>query len=816
MIRNNILLAIRGFKKRKSFTIINILGLTLGMTVALLILTYARYELSYDRYHSRADDIYRVSLDVMNDGVFQVADAQMYPGVGLLAIEEFPEIENFAMARHVGRLLFKNGDNSFNEDRVYFANPGWLNVFDWNVIAGDKNTALEEADKVMLSESAAKKYFGNEDPVGQMINVIPNGAELPMMVTGVFKDVPKNSHLGFDILVSWQTGVKYMGWKHDVLNQNNEFLYLLSSSDLDADFEERFNQAFYKRSGYDANDEILRVYPLTDIHLKSNRTFEAEVNGSRQMVDILFIVAFAVLAIAWVNYINLATAKSLERSKEVGVRKVLGSKKKSLMAQFFTEALIINFLALVLTVTGIQMVLPLFNNAIGADLVFNPLRDLGLMMQLMALFVVGSFASGFYPSLILSNYKIMTVLSGKLRNSSQGRFLRKSLVVFQFTATMLLLVGTITVYKQVNFMRSQELGVNIDQTIVLRAPLVAENRDARIEKQRVLKTEALRSSKITHVTFSETVFGQGTGDMSTTTGLRAVSTDIGVGINFSNFRVDSDFVPAFQLGMAAGENFDLTKHSGFKQEDQEWYMMMLINETARKKFGFATNEAAIGEKISWGSGDQYTVVGVFEDYNHNSLKTAVEPMVLFLNASGAGSDYYSFKINAGDGDYKAVIDEIRELYTSVYPSSDFDYFFLDEQFDAQYRADQQFGFVFTTFSGLSIFISILGLFGLGLYEMQQRIKEIGIRKVLGATSANIIRLMSSNFMKLIAISIIIALPLAFFGANKWLDGYANRIDMTWYMFLIPAIVLLSVALITIVLQSIKTANENPVKALRYE
>ena len=816
MIRNNILIAFRGFKKRKAFTVINILGLTLGMTVALLILTYARYELSYDRFHSNADDIYRVSLDIRNEGVFQVADAQCYPGVGPLAVEDFPEIDDYAMARHLGRLLFQQRDRAYNEDRVYFANPGWLRVFDWEVISGDSETALNEPDRVMLSETAAKKYFGDENPVGQTIDVIPGGGKTTMMVTGVFKDVPENAHLKFDILVSWESGVKYFDWKYDEWNNNNEFLYLLSNtSNLGQAFEDKFNEAFYTKTEYNSDDEILRIYPMTDVHLKSDRTYEAEVNGSLQMVNILFLVAFAVLVIAWVNYINLATAKSIERSKEVGVRKVLGSSRKSLTAQFFTEALIINMIALILTLTSIQGVLPVFNSIAETQLTFNVFEETNLLLQLLAMFVAGALASGLYPSIVLSNYKPLAVLTGKLKNSSGGLLLRKSLVVFQFAATMLLLVGTITVYNQVNYMRSEELGVDIDRTIVVKSPLVVGNSANREEKRTTLKNELLRNPRIASTTYSETVFGQGSSEMNTTTGVKAISTELGNGINFGFFTIDESFVTTFELNLLSGRAFDNDLETEF-EESKGSYDAIMLNETSRKMLGFNSNEEAIGEKVKLGN--QYTVVGVFEDYNHNSLKTSVSPMFFLFDKTGRRSNYLSIKVNgSSEGQsYKTVLGDIEKVYRQIYPGSDFDYYFLDEKFNEQYKADVQFGIVFTTFSGLSILISILGLFGLGLYEMQQRVKEIGIRKVLGASAGSIIKLMSGSFLKLIIISIVMALPLAYFGIDKWLDSYAYRIDIGFYLFLIPTLVLLSVALLTITLQSLKTANENPVKALRYE
>lgn len=818
MLKNHFLVALRNFKKKKAFTAINIFGLTIGMTVALLILTYARYEMSYDRFHPNADNIYRVSVDIMQDGNFQVADAQCYPGVGPMATDEFPEIDDYAMAREIGRILFKNGDRAYNEDRVYFTNPGWLTVFDWQLTAGDRETALNEPNVVLLSESTAKKYFGDENPMGKMIGMIPGGIEVPMKVNGIFKDVPGNTHMGFDILASWETGVKLMEWDYNEWDGNNEFMYLLSNQpSLGEEFEKRFNQAYYNKDKEEEGKERLKVYPLMDIHLKSNRTFEAEVNGSETMVNILLMVAAFVLAIAWVNYINLSTARAMERGKEVGVRKVLGSSKRSLIFQFFTEAVLINLLALILTLTSLQGALPIFNNLTGSSLTFDLFNDPGLLGQLAAMFMIGALASGLYPSLVLSNYKPLTVLTGRLKDSGKGLLLRKGLVIFQFTATMLLLVGTITVYNQVKHMRSLDLGVNLEQTIVVKSPLVTDKRDMRMEKRETFRNELLRMSQISSVSFSGTLFGQGDGDLNTITAVKGVTTDVGKGVNFAFFLVDEQFIPTFDIDVLAGRNF--SKELEVEDPDNPGnFKVLVINETSRKLLGFTSNEAAVNEKV-WFGNNQFTVVGVINDYHHNSVKSEVSPILFLYDRYGYSADFFSVKVNTGQGsgeNYKAVLSQLEGVYREVYPASDFDYYFLDEQFNEQYKADQQFGLVFSIFSGLSILISILGLFGLGLYEMQQRIKEIGIRKVLGANAGSIIKLLSANFLKLIVISVLISLPLAYLGADAWLGSYAYRIGLSWYLFVIPAATILIVALLTIITQTLKVASKNPVDALRYE
>ncbi|HEY9117121.1 MAG TPA: ABC transporter permease, partial [Roseivirga sp.] len=411
MLKNHIFLAFRNFKKRKAFTFINMLGLTVGMTVCLLILAYAKYELSFDKYHEHSDRIYRVSVNMYNGDLLQDKDAQCYPAVGPMSLEAFPEIMNYGMARHIGRMLFKKEQIAFNEDRVYFANQGWLEIFDWEFIKGQPIEALSQADRIILTESAAKKYFGDEDPLGKTLTVIPGGGQVDMVVTGVIKDVPQNSHLKFDILISWETGAKHLEWELNNFNANNEFMYLLANRPLDESFDLKLNSAFEARVKEERKEKLV-TQPLEDIHLYSDKSFEAEANGDAMIVNILLIVAAFVLLVAWVNYINLSTAKSLERAKEVGVRKVLGTTRGNLIFQFLMESFIINFLALVLTFTCLQGVLPLFNRFSGLMLEINIFSDEQLIWQVLAFYIFGSLASGLYPAFVLSRYKPLTVLRG--------------------------------------------------------------------------------------------------------------------------------------------------------------------------------------------------------------------------------------------------------------------------------------------------------------------------------------------------------------------------------------------------------------------
>ncbi len=813
MNKNHFAIALRNFRKRKAFTFINTLGLTVGMTVCLLILAYAKYEMSFDNFHPNSQLIYRTSVDIYNGDVLQDRDAQCYPALGGLAVEEFPEIENYGMVRHIGRILFKNENVAFNEDRVYFANPGWLEIFDWQVIKGNPEEALTQADKVILTETIAKKYFGDEDPLGKKLSLVPGGGEVEMVVSAIIKDVPENTHLSFDILVSWESGVKYLGWELENWNGNNEFVYLLANQPLSDDFDERLNASIDKRVEAD-REELIVTQPLTDIHLYSDRSYEAEANGDYKIVQILLLVAGFVLLVAWVNYINLATAKSLERAKEVGVRKVLGSSKSELVFQFLTESFLINFLALVLTFTLLQAVLPIFNQFSGLSLSINPLADTQLLWQVLTLYFVGSFASGLYPAFILSNYKPLVVLRGKMRDSKKGSLLRRSLVVFQFLITMLLLVGTMTIYQQVNYMRTLKLGFDKEQVLVLRTPLLPDGDDVISMKLNSLRNELNQLPEIKNVAFSETMMGNGTIDLNSTTGLESLENNVGGNLNFYMYRVDSAYFNTLGIEVLAGRNFDNSLDAQAYAKDSPLNHGLILNETGRKLLGYETNEAAIGSpvKLNW----ERKIIGVISDYNHNSLKTDVDPMFIMFDKNLSSAQYVSIKLEGASDNYSALIEKVERTYRDIYSESDFEYYFLDDKFNQLYNADQQFGVIFTSFSVITIFVAILGLFGLVLYEVQQRVKEIGIRKVLGASVNSIVRLFSINFLKLIGLSILISSPLAFLGMEEWLSSYAYRISFSIEYLIIPAVVLVIIALATISIQALRVAHSNPIESLRNE
>lgn len=788
------------------------------MTVCLLILTYARYELSYDRYHKNADSIYRVSVDIYNGNSFQIADAQCYPAVGQMAVDKFPEIENYAMARHYGRMLIKNGQIAFNEDRLYFATQSWLEVFDFDLVQGSMENALSEPDKIILTESTAKKYFGEENPVGKVLTLVPGGGQVEMQVTAVIKDVPTNTHLSFDVLVSWESGVKYMEWEYNNWGGNNEFMYLLANQPLGNSFKEKLNASYYENTeAFDSRGDSLVIQPLADIHLYSDKTYEAQANGSGQVVNILLIVSVFVLVIAWVNYINLSTARALERAKEVGVKKVMGSSRSHLMIQFLMESFILNLLAIVLTVTLIQGVLPWFNNLSGVSLSFNLLEQPELQWQLIAILALGTLASGLYPAFVLSAHKPLSVINGKMKDSKGGLLLRKGLVIFQFSITMLLLIGTITIYKQITHMRNQDLGVNLERTIAIESPILPDSDEESALKRRSFEAELMKLPLVENVAFSESSFGLGSNMMNTTTGMKAAETGAGQNVNFAYFRIDDQFLPTFEINLLAGRYFNEELETPFEDTDRQ-FQGVIVNETARKALGFNSNEEALGKKVDrWGR--IFTLIGVVDDYYHNSVKYKVEPMAFFYDKAGNSANFASIKLK-GSGDnknlYTGALNEIEEVYRNIYPASDFDYFFVDENFNKQYRADQQFGIVFTTFSAVTIFVAILGLFGLVLYEVQQRIKEIGIRKVLGASAISIIRLFSANFLRLIGISIVLAIPLAYWAMSEWLSGYADRIEIGVLLFLLPAVLIVAIAMITVFIQSIRAASRNPVEALRYE
>lgn len=801
MLKNYLVIAWRNIRKNKVFSLINILGLSTGIAACLLIAQYVMHELSYDNYHSKKDRIFRMQQDRYDKGVLSTQWAYGCSAIGQALKENFPEVEEYVRMRP-GQEVLSYGDVFFKEEKAYYASEAFFKVFSIPLIKGDPETVLERPQTLVLSQSAARRYFGDEDPVGKTLKM--NG-QADFEVTGVFEDVPNNSHMKPQVLYSFETVVKWWGEEVRTAWQWDGFWnYILLREGTDpVAFEAKIPALVERLAGeglrqFNAGVEF-HLQRIDDIHLDSHYMGEFEANGSRSSTYFLGVIAIFVILIAWINYVNLSTARSLERAREVGLRKVMGGHRTQLIRQFLMESSFLNVLAFVFAITIVLVALPSFNDLAGRNIGFTLLRSTQFWFVLALVLIMGIVLSGLYPAFILSSYRPAEVLKGKFRNSWRGLYLRKGLVVFQFVATVVLLVGTFTVYQQVTFMRQQDLGVNIDQTLILRAPATVDSTYA--QKFEVFRNTVSAYPEVSVVTASTAIPGEQ--PEWNAGGIRLISESEQDSKQYRIIGTDYNFVETYGLKIAAGRAFS-------PDYPNEWSSVMM-NEAAVRLMGFENIEDALQKEIFfWG--DTFRIVGVLKDYHQESLKKAHDQLIFRFIPDAR--NYYSLKVSSAD--MQQTIDRVKASWFSTFPGNPFTYFFLDEHYNNQYRADQQFGNITALFSLLAIFIACLGLFGLSSLTAVQRTKEIGVRKVMGASVPGILVLVGRNFIVLVAVSILIATPIAWYVMNNWLQGFANRITMAWWIFALPGLVVTLVAILTISYHTLQAARANPAQSLRYE
>jgi putative ABC transport system permease protein len=811
MFKNHWQLAIRNLAKRKGYSVLNILGLTIGICCCLLIFQYVAFEKSYDSFHSNAGQIVRLRLDSWQKGKLAWQSATVYPAIAPAMKKDFPEVRDFCRLIDADLLLSNDQDHiKFQELKGYYADPSALGMLGVKLTKGNPAHALDGPNKIMLSTGMAKKYFGNEDPIGKRLTV-REGKGYSLEVTGVF-EYPLNSHLILHHLVSYATLDEQIAKGGDSTRPAETawgwydfyaYLQLRPGTDLSKlqakmpAFCDRYINTI-ERKKINIRDELFLI-PLSDIHLYSNYNQEAEVNGNGRAVVFLFLIAFFIIIIAWVNYTNLATARSLERAKEVGVRKVLGAARRDLIFQFLTESLLLNLISLLIALGAAFILTYPFNQLVGSENIHSFFLPPIYWLGFAALFLVGTFLSGAYPAFILSGYHPITVLKGLFKNSMRGLILRKSLIIGQFAVSVILIAGTILVYQQVRFMRRQQLGVNIDQTLVLAG--ASSLRDSMYKATfQPFKASLLQQTNIKSVTSSSSVMGQ---EIYWTNGVNRVGDQSHNLVTLYLMGIDYDFLPAYGLKLKAGRNFS----KEFKTDDNA----VLINEKAADLLGFASAADATGGKIRMGN-DTVNIVGVITDYHHQGLQKAVNPMLIMLGRNT--KNFYSVKVASGN--LPQTIAALQKDWDRYFPNDPFQYFFLDESFDQQYKADSRFGQVFGLFAFLAILIACFGLLGLSAYNVLQRTKEIGIRKVLGASIRQLIILLSKEFLYLVLVSQAIAIPLTWWVMHNWLKDFAYRISIQWWVFALAGSLAILIALLTVGFQALKAAVDNPVKSLRSE
>jgi len=807
MIKNYFKIAWRNLMRHKVYSGINIFGLAIGIASCLLILQYVSYELSYENFQVNKDRIYRVQQDRYDNGKLSTQWAAGAFGVGNAFKNAIPDIEDYVKVVSNDNVTTEVQNQPLKIEQVFFASSSFFNIFTYPLLAGDKNTALKEPNTAALSETTARKIFGTTNVIGKRLELNGNSS---YSITAVFKDAPDNTQLKPNLLLSYATFVKMTtdssgngpetAWEWDGC-----LTYLLLRKNANpAAVEKKFAPIAEKFVGADMKKfnaaVVYKLQPLTDIHLHSHYMMEPGQTGDAKTVYLLLGIAFFIVIIAWVNYINLATARAITRAREVGVRKAIGSRRKQLIFQFLSESAVMNAIALVLAILIIMIAIHGFNTLSGQKLSFTLFIKYQFWLSLAAIFITGVFLSGLYPAFVLSGFKPAEVLKGNMAGTKQSNILRKSLVVFQFAASLFLLIGTVTVYRQIQFMRKQSLGINITQTLVVNRPVVGID-STYSKKMAAFKNELSQNTAIKDVTVSTAIPGEPVGWNAG--GIKLVGADENTQKQYRVIGVDYDYMKAFDLKLIAGRVFS----KSFGGDDSA----VIFNRKAIEQLGFNQPEEALSKRIDfWGR--KYTIIGVTENFHQQSLQDAYEPLILRLIPDVNG--YLSVKTtgaNAGK-----IINVVKAGWDKFFPGNTFDYFFLDEHFNDQYKADQRFGRVFGLFTGLAILVACMGLFGLASFTTLQRTKEIGIRKVLGASVSNILKLLYREFAMLLLIAFVIASPLAWLAISNWLQGYAFRINVHWMYFLLPFLAIVVIALITVSFQSIKAAMANPVNSLRSE
>ncbi|HVU97884.1 MAG TPA: ABC transporter permease [Puia sp.] len=797
MVKNYFKIALRYFRKNRVFAVLNLGGLTISFTACLLIFFWVSHEFSYDKAGANADRVYRVALTLRANGQpdkdFAVTAGPLAP----VLVKDIPEVEKAVRFEAYGTTLGYNGQHFFT-NQFLFTDSTFLEVFGYPMVKGDAHTALDGANSIVITESAAKKYFGSADPIGKMVTC---NDSILLKVTGVMKDLPATTHFNVEVLCSINVLLKYHIDGVDQWWNDDYYTYvLLKDPRSAAEVNGKIRNIMDKYNAKENKEMGIRglhyLQPLRDIHLRSDLNDEINPGGSIAALRIFIGIAVFLLAVACINYINLTTATSFKRAKEIGIRKVAGAERQQLVGQFLSESILLTILALVLAIGIAITVLPVFNELAGTQISAGTYLTAPVILLVAGFVAVLGIFAGLYPAMYLSGVQLVKVFK-QGRGGRGGLSLRKVLVVFQFTLSAILIVATIVCWQQLHFMQTRNLG--FDQQQVVAVPLRTEKqaRSAQLLKQEMKKTpqlaETTASSKIPGLQLNNIV--------TLPEGVPADRQQ-----SMFTLVVDFDFFDTYKLKMASGR--------AFSKEYPTDSSAFILNEAAVKEIGW-TPQNAVGKGFEWGLGKKGKVIGVVKDFHFRSLQQKIAPMVIHILSVRSGwYGFLSVRINTGND--KAALRSMEAAWHTVLPNDPFEYRFVNEAYNKQYEAEQRLGRLSIVFSLLTIFISCLGLFGLVMVAVAQRTKEIGVRKVLGASATGIAALLSTDFLKLVGISIVISMPIAYYFMDRWLADFAYRTTMQWWVFAIAALAVVLIALTTIAVQAARAALVNPVESLRSE
>jgi putative ABC transport system permease protein len=807
MFKNYAKIALRNFLRHKGFSFINIFGLAVGVACCLMIVLFVLDELSFDRYHENAEQIYRVGINGYINNIRFEGVVTCSPMAETL-VQEYPEVTAATRVRNFGFPVFRYQDKVYSEERVFWVDQSFFDVFTVSFIKGDMNTALAEPNTIVLTRSMALKYFGEEDPLGKSLNA---DKRRDYLITGIVEDTPRNSHFHYDFLASLTT---YGDSRSPVWVSNNYHTYLLMQEGSSPDaLEEKLFELVKKYVGpqiqaaagisleqfFESGGEWgYFIQPLTDIHLHSHYEFELEPNGDIAYVYIFSIIAMGILLVACINFVNLATARSVNRAREVAIRKTVGSRRAQLIRQFLAETTIMSLVAVLLALIIVQFILPTFNNMTGKDLAIPYFENVATIPALLGVVLFIGILAGIYPAIFLASFDPALVLKSETMGRTRKSNLRNVLVVFQFTVSIVLIVGTFVVNRQLEYIQNKNLGFNKDQVVIVKKT------DDLGKQIQTFRQELVKNSRIDSASNISTLIGQSFGNSAfKLAGETGEETHL-----LWTYFTDPHFVDTYQIDMAAGRYFEEGR-----QVDQQ---AVVINEAAVKELGLAD---PIGKQIvalgpTKEQEQSFNIIGVMKNFHFESLHFQIRPLIVFMYGSEGGGRYVSVRINA-EG-IRGTLAFLESTWRRFADNQAFEYEFFDDHFAKIYNAEERTSQIFFSFSLLAIVIASLGLFGLAAFIAEQRTKEIGIRKVLGATESKIIILLSRQFTKWIILSNLIAWPIAYYFMHKWLQRFAFRPGISIWSFLLASVVVLIIALATVSYQTIKAARSDPVDLLRYE
>ncbi len=805
MYLNYLKIAFRNLLRHKLFSFINIFGLAVGLACCLLIALFISQELSYDRYHTHADRIYRVGRYFNgDDGSRSLQLANIAPPFAPLLKNDFPAVEEATRLLQHKAVMAVNPQKTFTEENVFFAEPSFFKLFTVPLRSGNAQTALSEPNTILLTEKLVVKYFPKQNPVGQFVRL---DNKVTLKVSGVFKDFPVNSHFHPNFLVSFSTlQDSTLFGRHNLADFNiNRFTtYLLVppqynvaniSAQLPAFLDRHIEYQNTRPSSYNN----LFLQKLTDIHLHSHLDTELEANGDVRQVYVFAVIALFILLIACINFMNLATARSALRAKEIGVRKVMGASQGKLVVQFLSESLLFVCIAVLLAVVLTDLALPLMNKLTGKELYFNPANGWLTGLVVLGLALLVGLVAGSYPAFYLASFQPVKVLKGKIISGNRTVSLRQALVVLQFAISVVLVVSTAVVYKQLGYLRHKALGLNKDYIITLPyAPQLAPRYQA-------FRNELLATNTISQVARSIEAPSERLLNSLGEMGIETGTTYKEAPMSFEFLGIDHYFVPTYKIKMLVGRNFS----EAYPTDTSKAF---LLNESGVKALGFKTPQQALGITLDYGD-RRAKIVGVLPDFHFESMHQKIKPLLFMIPQE---QEYRHLSVKLAGADLKAGMVQLEKTWKQFLPDYPFDYTFLDQKFGRLYAAEQRQGLLFTIFAGIAILIACLGLFGLAAFATEQRTKEIGIRKVLGASVSSIVTMLSKDFLKLVLLANLVAWPIAWYGMSRWLQDFAYRTPLSWSTFGLAALLAGTIALLTVSFQAIKAALANPAESLRNE